>query len=280
MIIPKSIKHIYVKLKSMPPKYDEPTKAQKAYLLQQWNKKHPPTRGMTYDDAVAYVLSVGCLMTDHMHSKESIADMDSEKPRVYFAGKIKKCEGRTRDDRINVNPDESNIITNPDYIYAIEKNSFVCLGPIVIGDDHGCCHGPTTHGCRQDCSENLEITRKDVLNRCMIQIDAADVVVITIDPEMTAYGTLTEVGVAYAKKKLIMYHPSCFELITNKQLKELWFGLQMSLATMDNDPKRAKYVYYALDWQCICNGSFADYRNRIVQIIGANDRYGVMVDAD
>jgi len=110
---------------------------------------------------------------------------------------------------------------------AIFKGVHYC-GPFFVSCDHGCYHGDSSHGCggemmdrRQDeygghyvpCIGESD-SAENVFNNCMDAIRVADIVVANIEP--TAYGTITEIGFAYALKKKIA-------IVTENKDADLWF---------------------------------------------------------
>lgn len=140
--------------------------------------------------------------------------------RVYFAGKIDKNDWRhtlidfPREWDWQDTPSE--FVVNDRIIYS---------GPYFVACDHGCYHGPGTHGrgagSRYVC--DFTETRKEVFDRCCSNIDDSDVVFCYLD-SMDAYGTLWELGYAFNSKKHIFvacksdeFPPTVF--------RELWFVL-------------------------------------------------------
>lgn len=146
---------------------------------------------------------------------------------VYLAGKIEEhgwrdMFGDYRSHSLErVGPD-SNLIVN-DYL--------TITGPFFISCDHGCYHGPESHGVlgtywlnnnnefdaeKSGCMGNFYI-EDDVLSICKSQIDRAEILFAYIDCE-DCYGTLAEIGYAHAKGKEIIV------LFKNLELqKQMWF---------------------------------------------------------
>lgn len=90
--------------------------------------------------------------------------------------------------------------------------AFDYVGPYFISDDHGCGHGPNTHGCGRDgvilCSPDQNLPKRpQVRDLCLTAINAADIVFAWLD-DPTAYGTLVEIGYAKAHgKKIVIAAP-------------------------------------------------------------------------
>ena len=106
------------------------------------------------------------------------------------------------------------------------------IGPRFVACDHGCFHGPSTHGAIDGCIDYVHLTkaiegdwdiqsiprhdaeesqkRKQIIAACQDQIDRASVVFAWIE-RPDAYGTLLELGYAYAKGKQIAL---CFPITT------------------------------------------------------------------
>jgi len=86
------------------------------------------------------------------------------------------------------------------------NNEVDYCGPFFVSCDHGCYHGESTHGVVRDngydCSGSSPVTEKTLFNGCLKQIEKADYVFCWID-DLTAYGTLFELGIAYEKNKKI-----------------------------------------------------------------------------
>lgn len=120
--------------------------------------------------------------------------------KIYFAGKIEKndwrndiCMGKLR----GIEPLEI------EYIKTICGNKYV--GPWFISCDHGCYHGDTQHGMLNNgCgfTPASEDRRNFVKEICLSCIDKCDILFAWIDSE-NCFGTIAEIGYAYANKKKI-----------------------------------------------------------------------------
>jgi hypothetical protein len=162
-------------------------------------------------------------------------------PSIYFAGKITK-ERRDKY-RITLNPSDMSDYCDLNKVISESikcdgfQHGYNLLGAIVIGDDHGCFHGDTSHGigidgqrsaCIDACS-NVTLSaaekRRMCLERCKTQIQASDVVIAEINGFGDCYGTLMEIGYAHALNKDVII---VFDQPNVKQNQEFWFSLQMS----------------------------------------------------
>lgn len=131
-------------------------------------------------------------------------------------------------------------------------------GPFFISCDHGCAHGPSSHGVGNDAAwidPRYEpccgmTPREKTLSLCVDAIAAAEVFFFWMD-DRTAYGSLVELGVAKALRKTIIIargdvglpyygfcvndgHGECAESDGNGSIEchhrsgkdELWFAAQ------------------------------------------------------
>ena len=108
-------------------------------------------------------------------------------------------------------------------------------GPFFVACDHGCGHGPDTHGVALDTTGcfHMEITRAEVLKKSEAGIRACNLFVAYLGPDFaTACGTMSEIGYAHALGKhiLLISHP---DLDSN----EMWFVRSMATQEIiDPDP--------------------------------------------
>ena len=79
---------------------------------------------------------------------------------------------------------------------------FTCNGPWFVGCDHGCMHGPCSHGALGYCFDNGEQDRSIVFRANIERINRADAVFAFID-RAQAYGSAFELGYASAIGKPI-----------------------------------------------------------------------------
>lgn len=156
-------------------------------------------------------------------------------PKIYLAGRVSKhdwrhsvgvddfgrfCDGgdipRLYGEGFPVVP---SVFEGTDYLYT---------GPWFIRCDHGCGHGPTSHGVAlhdNTCiNPNLPdgwsegTTRRALAALCCRAIDASQVVVAWIEKE--AYGTIAEIGYAHARggKLIVVGGPE------SHVQSDLWFA--------------------------------------------------------
>lgn len=126
-------------------------------------------------------------------------------------------------------------------------DTFDYVGPYFISDDHGCGHGPGTHGCAEDgsllCGSGGDLPKRpEVRDLCLAAIDTADIVFAWLD-DLTAYGTLVEIGYAKGRGKHIIIAspelPGTFEWAGQRGLQlpdsptaELWFAFSCATSTI------------------------------------------------
>jgi very-short-patch-repair endonuclease len=172
------------------------------------------------------------------------------KPRIYFAGRIRKndqwrpgCE----DGRSVLSDDDSFL---EDGFPLLDFESFVNTGPHFISCDHGCAHGTSMHGVgaysdqysrSNGCVEcwGIDSTHDRVRSICLKAIDNSDVVFAWLEPD--AYGTVAEIGYAYAKgKRIFVAGPGAHST------SDLWFVAGMSSVVLFGDtPKVAIEAMHA-----------------------------------
>ena len=131
--------------------------------------------------------------------------------RVYFAGKVGK--GDWRHALVPDLRDSMGAIGTP-----IRCDQFVYCGPFFIACDHGCAHGPGTHGVGPNCIGETSPPRWLVPSLCFRWLRRADLVFAWID-DPTCYGTLTEIGWAHALGK-----PVYVGFATEELAREMWFA--------------------------------------------------------
>lgn len=127
-----------------------------------------------------------------------------------------------------------------------ERDGFMFAGPYFLGCDHGCYHGPNSHGmAAQDWSSDSHgracgiracgsggdgVDPKVVIYQCLEGIRNADAVFVWLE-NLTAYGTMAEIGYAYAHQKPIwIYWPGENGSDTPWEPREPWFIEEMAIS--------------------------------------------------
>ena len=135
-----------------------------------------------------------------------------EKPIwVYFAGKV-----GVRDWRHALVPglrESQGVAAAP-----IRCDGFIYCGPFFISCDHGCAHGPGTHGLGPTCAGEMSPPRWLVPRLCYRWLGRADLVFAWID-DPTCYGTLVEAGWAQAMGK-----PLYVGFASEDLAQQMWFA--------------------------------------------------------
>ena len=145
------------------------------------------------------------------------------KPSIYIAGKIEQnCFRHDLVHGLRESLDGA----------SIETERFIYTGPFFYGCDHGCCHGPSTHG-RGSGGCTVTTGRLDTYLRCLKGIQRADLLIAYITSN-TCYGTLFELGIAQQAGKIIVmvYSP---EMAVQRD--DLWFS-EMSASEVHLDVSR------------------------------------------
>lgn len=122
-------------------------------------------------------------------------------------------------------------------------------GPYFASCDHGCWHGPCTHGAAGDEYVSMlgghtgfgggcgfaypAFSRYQVQRACLEAIQRSDAFFAWID-DLTGYGTLTEIGYAKASGKVVILaspEPPDFSVDSGESaepLREAWFAFSMA----------------------------------------------------
>jgi hypothetical protein len=91
------------------------------------------------------------------------------------------------------------------------------VGPFFTACDHGCAHDRGIHASVPNPCEGGPTDRNNIFDRCMAALSHADVVFGWLDTT-DCYGTLVELGAAYAlKKRVLVASPT-------EALPDLWFS--------------------------------------------------------
>jgi hypothetical protein len=148
-------------------------------------------------------------------------------PKVYLAGRVSKNDWRHNlvpGLRGAVQSYEMSAVPFPDDMAT--EDGFSYQGPFFVSDDHGCAHGPGSHGNGANgCMEQAELQdahRTLVAERCVEGIRRSDHVFVWLD-DFAAFGTLVEVGVAVALGKKVWIYAS-----EDLAISELWFALHVA----------------------------------------------------
>lgn len=100
----------------------------------------------------------------------------------------------------------------------------VYAGPFFVRCDHGCYHGPGSHGAGGDmvpCPDDPP-PRSEVASACLRQVAGADVVYVRLD-HREAFGTLVEVGYAAALGK-----PIVLDVVPGFDTSDFWFVQELA----------------------------------------------------
>lgn len=156
----------------------------------------------------------------------------AEHHSVYLAGKISKNDWRNNFCLYRGIPSDPADIAEG-FVLKVNDNLTI-TGPFFISCDHGCYHGDGKHGVGTDdygghmggggCM-GYYYDRHQVFDICKEQIDKAEIVFAYINCR-DCYGTIAEIGYAYANKKDILI------LFSDDSIREdMWFVNEMSRDT-------------------------------------------------
>lgn len=156
--------------------------------------------------------------------------------RVYFAGKV--SSNGWRQSIVDLRNEIHHQLGSPyelmcDYERITKpglrtEHNFVYGGPFLFSCDHGCYHGDTSHGMGAGndyyslCSD-CGTKRSDVFNWCITSINQSDIIFCYLE-DVTAYGTVFELGYAYSRKVPIYIYLS--PRLKLEDIQELWFSLE------------------------------------------------------
>lgn len=149
--------------------------------------------------------------------------------RVYLAGKISAGDWRTTifgPRPMSMSADDINAPWGEE---VIPGTSHVAVGPWFVSCDHGCAHGPNTHGVgatgEAGCVDAIQndhecLNRRQLtVDQCLLAIRRCDLFFAWLEP--FAYGTVTELGYAKALGKMIVVGVA-------ESAGDLWFAKQMA----------------------------------------------------
>lgn len=139
-------------------------------------------------------------------------------PTLYLAGKIAKNDWRHQ-----IVPDlRGHLWTDG----PIHTEAFSYVGPFFVSCDHGCNHGPNSHGAAggNEIGES-EFSKQDVINNNMTALANADLLFAYITAT-DCHGTLVEIGWALANgiRIVIAFAPGI-------PSDDFWYGAQQACAT-------------------------------------------------
>lgn len=135
------------------------------------------------------------------------------KPCVYIAGKIKKNDFRHA---IVPNLRQAEFGTT-----ELELDYFTYVGPFFKSCDHGCYHGPHSHGiAAANCTNDLPGDRRVIFDANNCAIERADIVFAYIT-SADCYGTIFELGYASKAEKptVVCFSPE----ISSAQIRDFWY---------------------------------------------------------
>lgn len=169
---------------------------------------------------------------------------------VYLAGKIDKNDWRhdlvpgLRDVGTSTGCDsggENLLIWPTDLRLDVDNpRPHYYVGPYFVSDDHGCYHGRDSHGVGAGgtCS-GPGAQRGAVVSACLLAIRHATLVFAWLD-DLTAFGTLAEIGHAhaYGKRIVIGTRPG----YRASRLSDLWFVFEMADTVLESDDPVAAFL--------------------------------------
>ncbi len=118
---------------------------------------------------------------------------------------------------------------------------FHYTGPYFVGCDHGCFHGPNSHGIldvdEETAEDNDAARRESVFHLCMRWLAEAQVVFAHIDAP-DAQGSLFEIGCAYGRR------PVFLNFASEDVASECWFAAKgAERVSVNPDPRRAFFNF-------------------------------------
>ncbi len=210
--------------------------------------------------------------------------------RIYLAGKIepKELDWRhsllTGGGEFGRGPQSLDNETEWSISKGAVLGAYDYTGPYFIGCDHGCAHGSNEHGVgaseERPCINGPD--RKRTVKLCRDAIAASDLVFAWLD-DVTAYGTIAEIGFASALltrtfiKRSAADMQLAFPLIVvaaPKHLPDLWFVQNMADHLIEApDPKAAleQAIALAAPPQNLCESPAEEAFLRGLNEVGAKD---------
>jgi hypothetical protein len=136
-------------------------------------------------------------------------------PALYLAGKIGK-----NDWRHHLVPELRGHLWEDGPIHT---NAFSYVGPFFVACDHGCTHGPNSHGAiNAGCDADQSLTRQAVIANNNAGLDAADLVFAYITAT-DCYGTLIEIGWALKLRTRVV-----LAFAPGIPVDDFWYGEEQS----------------------------------------------------
>jgi len=133
-------------------------------------------------------------------------------PKIYLAGKVSKnCWRHGIVSGLRGHHWNAGILPQAGFDY---------IGPFFVGCDHGCNHGPNTHGNGESCSSERDQSRTKVFQLCCDAVGKANIVFCYIESG-DCPGTIFELGVAFKLSIpiFIAFGPE----VSNQQINDFWF---------------------------------------------------------
>lgn len=163
----------------------------------------------------------------------------SEPIRVYLAGKISKNDWRNKlvYQLKGIVPEEWwETVSLP-----MSHRGFEYVGPFFVSCDHGCAHGSNQHGAKESCfdGDGGGISHADVLGKGFSGVRACDLFIAWVGSDFkSAYGTITEIGMASALGKPIVIIREAG--LADAAISDAWYPLGCSCLTLESkDPVTA-----------------------------------------
>lgn len=146
--------------------------------------------------------------------------------KIYLAGKIARSDWRheliadleytnARIEHNGHDHDPGELVGPWPILQGVLPNGDDYTGPYFIGGGHGQGHGPHQHGVWA-----CDIDQRTVIEACYDAIRASDVVFAWVD-DLTAYGTLVEIGIARATGRFVIF-------AAPEWVNDLWFAASAS----------------------------------------------------
>ena len=150
------------------------------------------------------------------------------KPRVYFAGKIGQNDWRHK-----LVPGLRSALYEDG---PFDAGKFIYAGPYFVSCDHGCHHGPTTHGvlsvggnfgdpCFQP-NKAAQPDRREVARRAMEGVRTSQLVFVYVGAP-DCIGTMVEIGIAIS-----LGIPVALCIDSNIDESEFWFPAALPGVTL------------------------------------------------